>query len=121
MSTTQLTWLPQISPVRGESFLDTYANQVRLGTTISDFTIIFGVSDDRGPAGVHLKDVVAIHLAPGTMKLLLGNLKSTVEAYEASIGTIPLPANTESQLEEQTRRISEALHAMMSGRPPTQE
>lgn len=77
--------------VRDGAYVDVYSNQVRLGVTISDITIVFGLMEDAGPNQIVNKDKVAVHLAPTSAKSLMMHLKAAVEAYEKGAGEIPIP------------------------------
>jgi hypothetical protein len=94
---------------REPTFVDTYSNQLRIGATLNDFTITFGITDDQGPGQIHTKDRVAVHLAPGTAKLLVANLRALVEAYEAAISPIVSPDGLDERLKELTEEFASAL------------
>src|SRR5487761_1081463 len=78
----------------GPPIMDVFSNQLRMGVTLSDFTLIFGVTES-GPTGVGInREKVAIHLAPVMLKQLLFNIELAVNAYEEAVAPIPIPANT---------------------------
>ena len=102
-----------------QEFPKFYANQARVGLTLSDFTLIFGVSDDLGIGAVAAKDLVGVHLAPGTFKALLMHLNMMLEVYEEKIGTINISPGVSREVESQRSRMAEALEMQMN--PPTSE
>jgi hypothetical protein len=69
--------------------LDVYANQLRAGATLHDFTLIFGVTEDIGANQVINRDKVTVRLSPGMAKTLALQLIAIVEAYEKGVGPIP--------------------------------
>ena len=71
--------VPIGSQTRDQNYLDTYANQLRIGATLTDITIVFGIVEDLAPSHFVNKDKVAVHLAPGTLKLLVANLQAVLE------------------------------------------
>ena len=56
-----------------------------------------------------------------TLKFLLNNLASMLEAYESSIRKMAMPAVVTSQLDERTKNLGEALRGLMAGVPPISE
>lgn len=81
------------TPVQNAEVYDSYANQIRMGVTLSDFTLIFGVIVDRGKAGSVNCDKCIVRLAPTTFKQLHLQMSAALAAYEQSIGEIPTPKN----------------------------
>ena len=74
-----------------------FSNNLRLGVTLTDFTIVFCATEDT-PAGPLIQDKVSVHLAPGMLKQLLANIQMAVSAYEEAIGIIPMPARLDEYL-----------------------
>ena len=104
---------------RDATYIDTYANQLRLGATLNDVTIVFSVTDDMGPGHFVNKDKVAVHLSPGTVKLLLSNLQAVVAAYEKALGPIPMPANLPARLLEVQEGFAKNLAEQLNAPLPT--
>ena len=100
---------------RAEDFKDIYANQVRLGVTLTDFTIIFGIADDLGSQTIN-KDLAAIRLSPGTMKLLLVQMSAVLSAYETACGQIPSFAIDQGRETEMMDNVTKSLQEMIGGR-----
>ena len=107
---------PQIfpMPVTAQLF-DSYVNQIRLGATISDFTIICGISEDNGQGQTVVKDKVVVRLAPGTAKLLLLNLQMAISAHEEVIGPINMPHKLAENLEMNKEKIILLYKEQMDG------
>lgn len=93
------------SVTRDPSFLDTYANQVRINVQVTDFTVIFMVNDDQGTDRVKIMDKAAVRLPPVAAKILALQLHSIIEIYEQTNGKIPLPANFDKYLEDAKSRL----------------
>jgi hypothetical protein len=72
---------------RDERFVSLYANQIRLGTSINDFTLLFGVTEDHGGQQV-LVDKAAISMSPISFKALVAHVNMVLSAYEETIGPI---------------------------------
>jgi hypothetical protein len=90
-----------------------YANQLRLGATISDFAVVFGL---QGPAG-GVRDRMIVHLAPTTLKQLALNVQMAVEAYEEAVGPISMPAGVKDQVAQFKRDLITGLREQMGGAP----
>jgi hypothetical protein len=67
---------------------ETFANQMRMGVTVTDFTLIFGVGADAGTGPPMLIDKAIIHVAPGMLKQIAQNLAMAVAAYEEVLGKL---------------------------------
>lgn len=101
----------QLSAHRAPDYVDVYANQLRIGTTVSDFTLVFGASDE----GFTVSDQVSVRLAPGTLKMLFLNVKMALEAYEQAIGEIPVPSKLEQQISKNKITLADGLKRHMNG------
>ena len=95
---------------RDDSYVDIYANQIRLGVSLSDLTIIFGATDDLGPNQLVSKDKAAIRLSVTNAKILMLNLQTMVEAYENGIGKIRLPRGSIEAMGAISMQIRNMLH-----------
>ena len=104
--------VPNIFPNAGVP--DFFSNQLRLGVTLTDFTIVFGVSEET-PAGPNIRDRVAIHLAPAMLKQLLAHLEMAISAYEGAVGTIPVPARLNEYTEILRKTLMENLRERLAG------
>ncbi|MDA8051133.1 MAG: DUF3467 domain-containing protein [Rhodospirillales bacterium] len=104
--------VPNIFPNAGVPGM--FSNQLRLGVTLTDFTIVFGVGEDT-PAGPNIRDRVAIHLAPAMLKQLLAHLEMAISAYEEAIGTIPIPARLNEYTEILRKTLIENLRGRLAG------
>ena len=94
---------------------DIFANQMRMGVTLTDFTLIFSVIAESGPTGAVNKDRAIIHLAPGMLKQLLLNTQMAVKAYEDAIAEIPIPKQIQQQLDQIGASLRDSLRAQMDG------
>ena len=56
MSFPQFIMTPQGQ--RDSSYSDVYANQLRVGMTHADFSLVFGTAEDYGPGQVGVRDQV---------------------------------------------------------------
>jgi hypothetical protein len=97
--------------------LDVYANQIRLGATLQDFTIILGTTEDLGIGQIGTKDRVVVRLAPATAKLLQLHLAAAVEAYEEAIGPIAMSESLGTQLATVKEKIVAAYKQQMQTGP----
>jgi hypothetical protein len=114
MSAHTGAFFPQIAPPNPlRPVFDVYVNQVRLGATLSDFTIICGATEDAGFGNIVNQDKVTIRLAPGTAKMLYLNLITAISAYEESVAPIPVPHNLAKTLEDIKERISSNYRQQM--------
>lgn len=95
MSTTLQTPLPIVGATRGDDFVDTFANQIRLSANLGEITLVFGVIDDLGPGHLMNKDKVAVRLSMPSAKMLMMNMRTAIESYEAAVSVIPLAAGAE--------------------------
>ncbi|MBV0888152.1 hypothetical protein KTQ54_06320 [Komagataeibacter oboediens] len=84
---------------------DVYANQIRMGVTLSDFSLVFGAIADRGKQGSHNVDKCIVRLAPITFKQLYIQMSATLEAYEQSVGKIP----TSKKIVDGSKKIQKVL------------
>jgi hypothetical protein len=84
-----------------------------VSVTVSDFTITFGATEDRGPGQMVNEDKVSVHLSPITAKILLENLAVIISSYEKVLGAIPLPPkvmdNIKSQIENLVNNLSDQM------------
>jgi Protein of unknown function (DUF3467) len=94
--------------------LSVYSNQLRVGVTPGDVTIVFSTMEDHGSNQLLPEDKVSIHLSPMTAKLLLKNLEMIMNTYESVIGNIPTPPKAISQMETQATVLRENLTNNMS-------
>jgi len=97
--------------IRDQAFLDIYANQLRIGASFADLTLIFGVIDDRGPGDLVVLDKAAVRLSPTAAKILYLHLGKVIETYEKAVKPIPVPAG----LNEQLALIPDRLTKILSG------
>jgi hypothetical protein len=104
------TAIPQM-----RELLDIYANQARIGATLSDFTIVFGLTEDAGNGQISNRDRVAIRLAPGTAKLLHLHLEAVIGAYEQAVGTISVPDRLVSELRTMKDGMAAGYTEQMKG------
>ncbi|MBR0668285.1 hypothetical protein GXW71_28290 [Roseomonas hellenica] len=84
-------------PTRAASFQDVYANQIRLAVSPADFTLVFGVNDDRGPGFTTNVDLVAVRLSPSAMRNMVRACAKLSAAYDEVNGT-PKVANEQEFL-----------------------
>ena len=106
---------PIFNVVGGPPIMDVFSNQLRMGVTLSDFTLIFGVTES-GPTGIGInREKVAIHLAPVMLKQLLLNIEVAVTAYEEAVAPISIQANAREKLTEIKKALVSQLQAAMAG------
>jgi len=97
---------------------------LRISASFADLTLIFGVSDDRGPGDLVVLDKAAVRLSPTTAKMLYLNLGKVIETYEKAVKPIPVPAGLNEQLDLIPDRLTKILSGEMeipapiSPRPP---
>lgn len=99
---------------------EVFANQLRIGATFSDFTLVFGTTDSAGipgQAATTVRDRIAVHVAPGMLKQLLLHIQMVVDAYETAIGSIPIPAGSAEALEAHRKALIANLRQHMTGTP----
>ena len=116
---TQMIAAPRL--FGGTPIPELFANQLRLGVTITDFTLIFGSTlPQQGAAssgevfGV-VSDKVALHLAPGMLKQLLLQIEMAVAAYETVMGSIKIPDKLPASLARHKAQLIEMLGQQMEG------
>lgn len=98
----------------GSGTQDVFSNQVRIGVTLSDFTVIFGATEET-PLGPAVRDRVAVHLAPGALKQLLAQLEMAVSAYEEALGHIPVPLRLDQYMTALRVNMVRNLRERISG------
>ena len=99
---------------RDAAFVDTYSNSVRVSVTLGDISIVFSVNDDQGLNNVVVKDRVAMHVAPTTLKVLAVMLSTVVEAYEEAVGEIKTASNSKHQMSAMKAGLSHALKQQLA-------
>jgi hypothetical protein len=104
--------------MRDQTFLDAYANQLRLSASLSDVTIVFGVNDEVGPSQTVVRDRMAVRLSMPTAKALELNLRTIIEAYEATVSEIRVPASTTQALEGLLEAIKSNLILQLKSTEP---
>ena len=99
---------------------ETFANQMRMGVTVTDFTLVFGTAIDAGPnmAPVAL-DRSIIHVAPGMLKQIFQNIAMAVEAYEEVMGEIKLPHQLAANLANVKAHLVVMLRQQMDAPAPS--
>jgi len=106
--------LHQVHPgERDGNAVDIYANQLRLGSTLHDFTIIFGATDDQGRGQIGSRDLATVRLAPALAKILQMHLRAAVEAYEKKVGPIGISARAEGDMERVRETLEKAYSDQM--------
>ncbi len=110
---------PPVTPrfERDPAFLDTYANQLRLNANLSDFTLVFSVSEDLGPDHFAVRDKVAVHLPPTVAKILLAQLRVVIDAYEKAIAPIPVPRDLDAHVETTKTHLEAMLAQIVHAKP----
>lgn len=88
----QASFTPVVPP------LDVYINQIRMGATLMDLTIILGATEDSGTGQVTNRDRVIVRVSPATAKILLSHLQMIVSAYEEAVGPITVSQRLEVEL-----------------------
>jgi len=86
-----------------------YANQLRIGMTQLDFTLVFGTTEDGGPGNINSRDRATLRLSPSMAKFVLLNLQNAVEAYENAVGKIPFSPEFEAMINQNMERLTKAL------------
>lgn len=102
--------------MRDEEYVDVYANQVRIASGLSDFIVTFSVIDDMGSNRMVMRDKAAIRLTMTTAKAMVLNLMAGIEAYESTIGEIPLPKSFNEQIQNLRSRVEEGLKQQTDSR-----
>lgn len=114
--------IPLLSPLafgQRPNVTDVYANQLRMGVTLSDFTIIFGVAEDDGQGIAQMVDKATIRLAPMTFKALLLNMQGALDAYEKSVGNIIISRVAVTEATKNGAMLTEALRTLMTPQEPS--
>lgn len=91
--------------IRSDDYLDTYANTFRMGTTLADFTLIFGSTDDLGINNMRNMDRASIHVSPQMLKLLSLQISANLDAYERVFGVIQNPKKVTDALEQSSKAL----------------
>lgn len=99
---------------------EVFANQMRMGVTITDFTLVFGAAVDIGGGTPMAIDKSVVHVAPGMLKQMLQNITMAVEAYEEVMGEIRLPAPLAGHLANLRIQLTTMLRQQMEGSPDPQ-
>ncbi len=94
---------------------DIFANQLRMGVTVADFTIVFGVAADGGAGPPIVLDKAIVHVAPVMLKQMLLNIAMAVEAYEEVMGEIKAPKPMVAQVALLKERLITILRQQMDG------
>lgn len=102
---------PQAMPLveRDTAFVDTYANQLRMGATLSDFTLIFSVTEERGLGQTVVREKVAVHMPPTVAKMLLVQMQAAIESYEKAVASIPVPHDFQAHVDTIRTQLSEGF------------
>lgn len=95
--------------------MDTFANTLRVGNSVNDFTLVFGTIDDYGPGNLQHSDRVSVHLSPQMLKIVAQQLSANVEAYELAFGTIKLPKAVESSFDSIREQLTRMFAQQASG------
>lgn len=111
--------LPPFALGRRPNVTDVYANQLRMGVTLSDFTLIFSVTEDYGQGVAEVVDKAAVRLAPMTFKALLLNMKGALDAYEKSVGNIIISPVAVTEATKNGAMLTEALRTLMTPQEPS--
>lgn len=110
----------QLAPTVVEAVADVYANQIRLGATLADFTIIFGLTYDIGGGDVVNRDRVVVRLSPQTLKTLSLQIDAALGAYEAAVGQVPVPERVLTQLAATKEAMVAAYEDQMTSKADPQ-
>jgi hypothetical protein len=62
-----------------------------MGNSFSDYTLVFGTSNDYGPNNVKALDRAAIHVSPQMLKMIWLQIGENLKAFEEVFGEIPIP------------------------------
>ncbi len=109
-----LPLLQALSKPKEAGPLEIYANNVRMGATLSDFVVVLGAIRDRGNNPAVVKDLVAARMAPRTTKILLMNLQAALSAYEDVFGEIRMPTSFKQDTVTVHATLVNAFTAQMS-------
>lgn len=99
----------------GGAVPEVFANQMRMGVTVTDFTIVFGIAVDGGSDTAMLADKVSIHVAPGMLKQILLNIESALSAYEEVMGEIRVPNSLVANVAGIKTHLAMMLRQQMDG------
>lgn len=80
-------------PIRDEKYLSVYANIVRLGASINDFSLTFSLMEDIA-GQPSLVDKTTVFLSPVSFKAFVANVAMVLEQYESVMGSIPQSQGT---------------------------
>jgi len=94
---------------RSDDYIDTYASLFRIGSSSTDFTLVFGSLDDRGFNNVQSLDRVAVHISPQMLKIMSLQLAANLKAYEDVLGTINLSRNVMHALDGTYQAVFDQL------------
>ena len=92
---------------------DVFANQFRMGVTMTDFNIVFATTLVNAAGHPLIMEKIAVNLAPGMIKQLLLQLKYAVAAYEEAIGEIKVPRHLEENLRKMQVDLKNQLATQM--------
>ena len=103
----------QMDPKYVVAPLEVYANQVRMGATLQDFTVILGVIEEIGMNQVINRDRLVVRLSPATAKIMQANLTTIISAYEESVGPIAISGRLQPELDNIKARLVTAFREQM--------
>jgi hypothetical protein len=110
---TPFPFPPQLTPafMAGPLAPEVFANQMRMGVTVTDFTLVFAAT---GAAGVPV-DKVSVYLAPGMLKQLLLQVAMAVEVYEETVAPISVPRRMDEFIQRIRAELTTGLRSQMDG------
>jgi len=96
-----------------EKPIDIYSNQLRLGVSLSDVSIVFGIVEDRQSSLTTSADKAVVRLAPVTAKQLYLQLRVAIDSYERVLGDIRVPKVIAQQSENIEKKLTEHLNRLL--------
>jgi hypothetical protein len=107
--------LASLAASASANVVDLFANQFRVGVTLTDFTLVFGVGVESQIGGQAVVDKASIHVAPGMLKQILASLQMAMSAYEEVLGEIPIPKRHGHFMDGIRKALVEGLQKSMAG------
>lgn len=82
--------------IPAEGFISTYANSVRVGITLWDFSLVFGEIEEATPDFLSVKENARVMMSPEHAMAFFEVLQRNIKLYEEKFGKIRFPAASTS-------------------------
>jgi len=96
---------------RSLDFKDVYSNNVRLGLTPWDFTVVFALTKEIVPGVMTAEDQVAVRMSPQQFKTVTKSLAMTMKVWEEVFGDIleTSPQMSEAQMKAHVKALKDGV------------